>query len=544
MRSEGAAVARKVASGTLGALLLGSSLWWRIDHLGSLPEVDGDEAWHAIQLTRMMRGESFSVRTEHGLPLSPFHAALELPLLLAAPRPSLWILRVPTVITGVLAVVLAYVLGARWLDRTTALIASALMAVLPVAVIAARTGYESSHAPLFSLLLIDLAARRKPRALVALLVASYFCVHPTMIFLVPALAALILARPRAGATGDPARERRRRVAEVAALTAVAVALGIYTLRRPIMVKITTLYQIGPRGRHDPVGFLALFGRLLLGIGTTPRPRPERLFWIVAAGTLVLGTARLVRERRWERLALVVGVLGSVAGFFAVGGSDIIRPGSTRYGLFLVAPAALAFACLVRSLLIAPACGWRAAARPLQLGALLALGWALLLSCPPERIGAGRVLDAPRGLAEKARRPEARDPRQRALALILADIDRDGAGRKTKSVVIVWDWMTCRVLEYLALPRRDVVVFTFTRKGVSLERHVRFLRDQLLSGAYVVDAPGEPLDGLVTALFPPPLQRRWTLDRGGVACLTVARLKEGLGAAGMATRPPRVEAKRD
>ena len=54
-------------------VLFGLSAWFRASSLASLPETDGDEAWHAIQLVHMMSGEAFSVRTEHGLPLSPIH---------------------------------------------------------------------------------------------------------------------------------------------------------------------------------------------------------------------------------------------------------------------------------------------------------------------------------------------------------------------------------------------------------------------------------------------------------------------------------------
>ena len=69
------------------ALLFATALWLRVTSLESLPDVNGDEVWHAIQLTHMMRGESFSLITDNGLLLSPFHAILEVPFLLSSPPP-------------------------------------------------------------------------------------------------------------------------------------------------------------------------------------------------------------------------------------------------------------------------------------------------------------------------------------------------------------------------------------------------------------------------------------------------------------------------
>ncbi len=94
------------------ASLLAVGVWSRIASLGRYPELDGDEAWHAVQLSRMIQGKSFEFITATGLPLSSFHTVLELPGLLFLPR-SLAILRIPTVITGLLAVALMCPLGSQ-----------------------------------------------------------------------------------------------------------------------------------------------------------------------------------------------------------------------------------------------------------------------------------------------------------------------------------------------------------------------------------------------------------------------------------------------
>ena len=54
----------------------------------------------------------FEFLTPTGNPLIPFHTGIEVLLLLVS-RPAFWILRIPSVISGILAVILAYALGSR-----------------------------------------------------------------------------------------------------------------------------------------------------------------------------------------------------------------------------------------------------------------------------------------------------------------------------------------------------------------------------------------------------------------------------------------------
>lgn len=295
----------KIAAFSLKAalvLLFAVAFWLRITSLEALPDIDGDEAWHAIQLSRMLRGETFSTHTATGLPLSPFHAALELPLLLLF-GPSLAILRVPTVITGVLAVLLVYPVAARLLDRTTGLTAATLLAVLPVAIYFSRTSYESSHAPLYTILLIYLAHKEKIFRLVLFFALAYF-VHPTNILILPVLFAVLLGNSLRRNPACPAREWRSLLIRMAALTSVALAIGLYTVHRPITQKMSSVYHTGIHGPHDPLQFLAFYGRLFMGTGEVPRPVRDWCFWVVFLGAVGFGMRQLFRDRQWDRVALI------------------------------------------------------------------------------------------------------------------------------------------------------------------------------------------------------------------------------------------------
>src|SRR5579864_5154916 len=137
-------------------LLFALALWFRITSLGSMPEIIGDELWMGTQLVHFLAGKSISVWYFSGSPMNPFFAGMDLLLHLIF-KPSIWLVRIVPAFCGVLAVVLTYVLGARMLDRTTALIASVLLAVLPIAIIFSRIGYDAAQTPLFSLIALYFA---------------------------------------------------------------------------------------------------------------------------------------------------------------------------------------------------------------------------------------------------------------------------------------------------------------------------------------------------------------------------------------------------
>ncbi len=137
-------------------LLFAVALWFRVSSLSAFPCHSGDEAYYGLQTARLLRGESFALRTPSQNLLNPYSIVLQSPFHLVA-RPSVWILRVPAVLCGVLAVALTYVLGTRRVDQTIALIAAALLAALPSAVYYSRVGLEQSQLPLFGILVIAFA---------------------------------------------------------------------------------------------------------------------------------------------------------------------------------------------------------------------------------------------------------------------------------------------------------------------------------------------------------------------------------------------------
>src|SRR5262245_43747402 len=84
-----------------GLALVAVSVALRVWLLGRLPGVNGDEAWMGVQAQRWLRG-SIAWRTPTGNLINPFFFVPEV-VLHALFRPSFTLLRVPAVISGLLA---------------------------------------------------------------------------------------------------------------------------------------------------------------------------------------------------------------------------------------------------------------------------------------------------------------------------------------------------------------------------------------------------------------------------------------------------------
>jgi len=502
--------------------LFGLGAWFRASSLEAMPFPDADEAWHGVQAVRMAAGRAFAVRTPTGNPINPFLTPLDVPLVLAFP-PSWGLLRAPAVAFGLLAVAMTYVLGARVLDRTTALIAAGLLSSLPAAIIFSRIGFDSCQIPLATMVALYFAFRAHRGGLILAVVAGIL-VHPTTIFLLPALLAVYLVKAVEGAAGDRRRAWRLAIEAVVAPTAAALAFGCWIMQRTAARKSAAAFL----KVHDWPEFATLYGRLMLALGTCrSTPRALRIhdaaFWGLVLGLLALGLFPLVRSRRWDRVALIGGLIASAVGFHVVTGKGVIWPewvSLLRYGMFLVVPSCLALACLARGLLVEPVDGPRAAIRHLQHAGLLAVGFACLYSTKTQ------WFDAFAGTGESiwTFKTDNVDPFRVAVATLTADIDGRGPGA-ARAVVMAADYWDNNPILFLAHRRRDLQVLNyadliFQQEQIPYAERARRLRERMEAGAYAVSYAGKAseLTFLVNSLYPAERLRSWN------GCLTIQRLK--------------------
>ena len=512
-------------------LLLAAAVWFRTTSLEAIPEVHGDEAWYGIQVGHLLRGEPFATKTFSGSPLNPFFSGLMVPLHLAI-RPTGWILRTPAVVSGILAVVATFVVGSKVLDRSTAMIAAALLAALPAAIVYSRTAFDCSQLPLFGIVIFGFAFRARPIGLLASLLLSLL-VHPTGVFLLPAALAVFIVQAARKSDGDRWLPGRAILITSVAAVVIGIGLSFIALRRPY-VKEYFVRQYWPQ---DWPGFGSGFGRFLLGLGMTPHephlregwlpPPPVArlslqvgLFWVAVLVALLFGVRRLWRDRAWDRLALVAGTVASVAGFHVVAGSRVFEV-SDRYGVVLILPVVLSFACLVEAILADPLDDERRSDRRYQLLTLTAVGW-LLLWCAkmnwfdPQLVGSDESF--------WTFRSETRNSHKQALSIVRRDL-RQGLARPGPATIIAQPYWTAWPLQYYTLGQSDLAITPYfpTDPGEDRELLRRRLVTQMEAEAFAVSYPGGEVEQDVLADFPAKRLRRWDLARKGRRWLVVYRL---------------------
>src|SRR4051794_36328519 len=111
-------------------MLLGTVM--RTVALGRWPGINGDEAWYGVNVQEFLSGGTPFLHTGVGNPLNPFHSGLLLALSAVFPA-SPALLRLPEVILGLGAMLIAYPLLRRPLGDRAALLAAVLIAISPTA---------------------------------------------------------------------------------------------------------------------------------------------------------------------------------------------------------------------------------------------------------------------------------------------------------------------------------------------------------------------------------------------------------------------------
>jgi hypothetical protein len=510
------------ASAAALAALLAGSLWLRLAGLGAIPEVNGDESFYGIAAYRLAHGGHLPPPTVNGNIPDPFYVAMAAPLV-AAFGPTFWALRLPGMLSGVLAVALAYALGRRVLDRPSASVAAGALAFLPGCVVHGGICCEHTQTPLFGLLTLLAAFAARPVLTLAGF-AGCFLVHPWSAFFLPVPACVYVASAL-GRCGDRRARRRVLVGSALAVGLIAGSIGIYARARDAG-KIGVL--AGDRST-DWGRFLGAFGAMTSGatmqeeIGAAgPEAVAARTwaFWGVAGLALAIGLPRLVAERRWDRLALLVGTAAGMAALHVVAGGGVLGPGTTRYGYAFLAPLSLSLGVLVGPAAFAPAdgSGGRLRPRPAFAVPLLALGGLLLCDVATHvvdrraRDGGGGVLApwAARGMAE------------RAFATLVGDLEAPGAPDAPRVLVAQSFWVG-KPLQYLAMGRRDLRVVLLDDLGPDEPSRRRALARLLARGGYLAGFVDQPVADEARSATGGAALRTWAIEYSGVPFVTLARL---------------------
>ena len=500
----------RIAAVVLGVNLIGlfgAGLWCRTTSLGTAPVPAADEAFFGVQAENLAHGKSLRGKTGSGKPVDLIYTVVEAPLHRALP-PSYEVERLPAVGFGVLAVALTYFLGARILDRTTARIASVLLAVSPIAIIFSRLGWEYCEVPALCVAIVYFASRsRDSRGSRFGLIASYLaCIHvsPTVLFLAPLPMAILLA----GMVRSETRRSKTSIATMAVFAAVTIVVGLLKKDNPTTRWTYATYHFGPP--NWPRFFILAMRHHLGFCQGSPSETGPMLAWGFYGflGTLFLvGGWRLIANRAWDRLAIVLGTMASAAGFHMVVGPDGFQPGMARYGLFLVVPDVIAVACLVRASMPEPNTAWKRAILGLQVAAMLAIGWILVGSYRIHYFGDYEIQGRAEGESFWTLRTESAEPMARLASILVAD-----SGPKSEpTAVVAEDWWSYKPLEFLLARHEAFSVASVERFDAAGK--LKIVNDRLLAGGYAVGRQGDTFDTLIRSRFRPEELKSWRVQVG-------------------------------
>ena len=380
-----------VALVALTVVAVGLRVW----DLGSVPGLNGDEAWGGVQVERWLHGEPVHWTTPTGNPLNPFFFGPQL-LLHALFPPSVTMLRIVPLASGVLALLINFVLCCRAFDRGTATTSTLILALMPLNIAYSRFAWDTCQtlpAVLVVLYLPLIAVRRYGAeatitAGMMLAVAAAILIHPTNVF------ALLLPVTIIGCA------RREQLIVALRTTSVSARPWVLAALAAIAAGATfTVWTVAPRlvGRLHGTDELGAFAynylRFFSGSGIyeyisgagLAAPGGESFAWVSTICNLAFAAAALAAlVGMYRRLAsegnsaevdsldaaLVLGWFAMLAAFFVVAGPRAIAPHFERYGICLVGPGALVLARGLTWWLDRPGVAGRQAATVLLLAATI------------------------------------------------------------------------------------------------------------------------------------------------------------------------------
>ncbi len=459
--------------------LLVAAVFLRCHALCTIPGLNGDEAWYGIRAWQILHGGGQGWNTPTGNPLNPLFVG-PLALLHLWMPPSILLLRVVAVASGMAALAINW-LFCRWIfDRRTAAISTVMLAVLPINIAFSRFAWDASQtvAATLPVVYLSLAAVRFPErfgrwiaaSILALAVAVW--VHPINVFVGAAIAAACAARLLSGRAKEKTQTSGR------AASVVLLVLAGLLLAAWLWVACGERDAVWGRvARHwgdvrDAARATYLYPRLFTG-GTVycdvagsrswmdGRGIDVGLFWACVLGStwLIWVNRRDRRSRLYDehlRFRICDGVIlaawaTSLAAFVLVAGAEALDPGQERFALCLIAPTVLLVARGGALAWAAASPRWR-----IVLAAATLAGWPLLADYYVHYF---RFIEQTGGQAHMTFRAAPVEPKQAALRYILDESARTGTG-KTHSgelwIISSQEWIRWPI-RYLAIDEHGVRV---------------------------------------------------------------------------------------
>jgi len=484
--------------------LLAVSIFLRITALDHIPGMFGDEAWYGVQMKQLYYDGSCALQTPNGNPLNPFFSGLIFILHLFFP-PHILVLRAPAVLSGLLFILLTYILARKMTDPLTATIAVILTAAFPTNIAYSRLGWDASQTGLISCLVIYFAWRRNWLALTASILAA-FLIHPTTVFLLPIIIVPIIVDIVTDRTSLEKLLNNKLNAWV--FGGAILIFGIFVIlpvaNQVFYGSVVLKRLVSPSKWYE---FFILFGRLFSGITVSQFLAgyfssnvifaKDFLFMILFTSLVVLGGRRLVLYRNWKEFAFLSGFILSVIALFLIGGKYAVIPGQERFSVYLMAPCGLVLAFTLRV--------WGRTPGQQRAMILIAglIGWLLMISFYNNCF---QTIRKTGGLSEVTLRTAEIEPKKQVLDIILANT-KD----KINLLILAENFWMYQPIRYLAADHKNIEIVDLMGAGYPLTKFVKDMH----GGAYAVGFSKGEVIRVLKYIPWSDSYRRWTIkDYGG------------------------------
>jgi hypothetical protein len=454
----------------------------RLLWLGNIPGVNGDEAWYGLQVIGIM---PTAWHTPGGLPLNPFYI-IPLWIFQRIFSPAFWVLRMPAVLAGLLLVILGFPLLRKRIGVIPAAVFVILCAGLPDLIVYSRFGWDTSETGLAMLVVFSFAlSKKKWPCLIAEIAA--IIIHLSNIYAVAILIAIFGIDPFVKFLDSMQGKR---------ILAGAIAICVFlVLFVELEVKSNGIlgYAINQLvSLPGWLGLISIFGDLFSGVIvyrliSTPvvglsLAIQNAIIWIILLSIMILGCWFSIRRKDFRIIALVVGLLVSLALVRISVGNDVLLS-SNRYIQYLIVPTLLMVSLSINEIFHYGYSKWLPIGLAISLSILGLISISVFYFVPLFSAG---------GLAESSYYTGPVEPKAAAAAIILRE-----SQERNQTTILAENWFVDQPIEYLLARHPE---FTFTQFDNSLGKPTLDLADIgyiLKGGGFAVGFYGGSLNTIIS-----------------------------------------------
>lgn len=462
----------RLGYGFLSVLLLLAFLA-RVLWLGNIPGINGDEAWYGLQV---IGNKPAALQTPSGLPLNPFYI-IPLWIFQRIFPPAFWVLRLPSVLAGLLLIILGFLLLKKPIGVIPAAIFAVLCAGLPDLIVYSRFGWDASETGLALLIVFYFALSKKWWACLVAEIAAII-VHPSNIYASVILIVLFGAEHFRYWLGS--KLGKKIFGGIGIIIEVSVIFLLFDAKHAIPVELINQVLSLPSW----LGMISAYGDIISGVMvyryiSTPElglslALHNIIVWTILLSTILLGCWYSIKRHHYYIVVFLAGFLASlVILHFSFLNEEFLA--YNRYLQFLIVPTLLLVALCINEIVILSKSPWRPVGLAILLSSLGLFSLATNYFIPLMTTG---------GLSDPMFYTGPVEPKAAAVGIILGE-----KPIRSQTIVLAENWWIAEPMQYLLSTHPEYDVIEYDKSGLILIA----IENILKQGGYIVGFSQGPIN---------------------------------------------------